>query len=251
MTNTRSLAPIDKLFIVGLPRSGTSTLVHALRSVGYRGFAEGHLLSLVSVLEQTIAHYYVTWQEANVDGTMLNKVSLGQLVSHYRKSFALFFEKLTGPPPWLDKNASAALMPYLDLVQSMWPEANSAMTKFPGRPFEHFCEVLKFTFSNWERQKMHLSRYIEVDQCEFFSAEALAEKLLTFLQIDRSCRVSLIENLKVQVERTAHSYALHELSELGLSTGQMEFFNNKCGSIMHEYYEYEPAAVRPQRRSSN
>jgi hypothetical protein len=242
--------PPPRVFIVGLPRSGTSTLVHALRAIGFGGYAEGHLLGLLPMLEETLARYYETWKADNVDGTMLNNMKLDDLISRYRVAFRNIFEELVGPPPWLDKNAVPYVMPYLHVIQSVWPEASfifarrrpidfifSARGKFPARPIEHFFEVIAFTFNNWEQQKPHLKRYIEVDQSEFHGAEILADKLLTFLQLESKFRPVLIENLRLQVERTASSYVPHELEDLCLASEQIEMFNKQCGAVMDQYYK--------------
>jgi hypothetical protein len=223
--------------------------VHALRSIGFRGFAEGHLLGLVPAIEETMARYYDTWKADNVDGTMLNNMRLTKLVLRYRATFREMFEELTGPPPWLDKNASPSIMPYLEVIQSIWPDAAfiftrrrpvdfifSAINKFPERRFEHLCEVVGFTFNNWETQKARLNRFIEVDQSELYDAVVLADKLLEFLQVDRQCRPGLIENLRFQVERTANSYAPHLLTDFQLTPEMIAIFNKQCSSIMERYY---------------
>src|SRR5262245_53705688 len=94
--------PVSQLFIVGLPRAGTSTLVHALRSIGFHGFAEGHLLELVCIIENTITRYYETWKGANVPDTMINRVNMPALMLRYRELFRDMFEKSIGARPWLD-----------------------------------------------------------------------------------------------------------------------------------------------------
>ena len=239
-----------KLFIVGLPRSGTSTLVHALRSIGFRGFAEGHFLGHLPALEEALARYYETWKADNVDGTMLNTIKLDDLILRYRVAFRKIFEELIGPPPWLDKNAEPYLMPYLHVIQWVWPDASfiftrrrpvdfifSARSKFPDRSLEQLCEVVAFTFSNWEKQKTRLKRYIEIDQSEFYDAGVLADKLASFLQLDEKVRPVLVENLQVQVERTATTYVKHELSDLKLAPEELETFRSHCGAIMRRYYQ--------------
>ncbi len=244
--------PPLKVFIVGLPRSGTSTLVHALRSVGFRGYAEGHFLGHLPGLEQSLTRYYDTWKADNVDGTMLNGIKVEALILHYRKAFRQVFEQQIGPPPWVDKNAVPYIMPHLRLIQSVWPEASfiftrrypidfifSARQKFPDRSFEHFCEAIAFTFDNWEKQKTTLKHKIEIDQSEFQDAEALANKLINFLRLDHKSRALLIQNLQVQVERTATSYAPHELGDLNLTPEQIEYFNQQCGAVMERYYNAE------------
>jgi hypothetical protein len=66
---------------------------------------------------------------------------------------------------------------------------------------------------------------------------ALAEKLLAFLQVDRKCRLGLIENLRFQVERTANSYVPHELTDFQLTAERLAVFDKQCGSIMERYYK--------------
>lgn len=244
--------PPLKVFIVGLPRSGTSTLVHALRCIGFRGYAEGHFLGHLPALEELLTRYYDTWKDDNVDGTMLNGIKVEDLILHYRNAFRQVFEQQIGPPPWVDKNAVPYMMPYLRVIQSVWPEASfiftrrylidfifSAIRKFSDRSFEHFCEAIAFTFDNWEKQKAILKHKIEIDQSEFEDAETLADKLINFLRLDHKNRAVLIQNLQVQVERTASSYARHELVDLNLAPEQIEYFNQRCGPIMARYYKPE------------
>jgi hypothetical protein len=247
----------QRLFIVGLPRAGTSTLVHALRAVGFRGFAEGHLLGLLPVVEETIVRYYETWKGDNLPDTMLNKMDLYELMLRYRSFFRETFDQLIGQPPWLDKNASPFIMPYLKLIQSVWSDAAfiftkrrpvdfiiSAMKKFPDRSFEHFCEVIHFTFDNWERQKGALKSYIEVDQSELCDPARLSDKLIEFLKIDPSKKSIIISRLNDQVERTSETYTARSLSELNLSAEQLALFNEKCSSVMHQYDTALPSEHR-------
>jgi Sulfotransferase family len=250
MTEEALTASLHRLFIVGLPRSGTSTLVHALRSIGYRGFAEGHLLGLLPALEETMVRYYGTWKADNVVGTMLNGVDLYSLMMRYRTVFRQLFEETIGPPPWLDKNAVPSILPYLKMIQSTWNDAAfiftrrrpidfiySAMKKFPDRSFDDLCEAVQFTFNNWENQKANLHKYIEVDQSEFYDAERLAEKLIVFLGLEERIRSSLVENLRFQVERTADTYAAKQLADFRLTDQQREKFKRQCGAIMKTYYD--------------
>jgi hypothetical protein len=238
----------EKLFIVGLPRSGTSTLVHTLRSVGFGGFAEGHLLGLLPAIEQTISHYYNTWKGDDVPDTMLYRMDQQEIISTYRSYFRDIFERLIGPTPWVDKNASPSIMPHLELIQFIWNDASfiftkrrpvdfiaSAMKKFPNHTFEHFCETINFTFRCWEAQKGSLKKRLEIDQSELLEPDALGEKLVNFLGIDQNLTSAVVERLKYQVEKTSSSYLPRKLSDLNLTPGQVAFFNEKCGSLMQEY----------------
>ena len=116
METPKSEFGVQKLFIVGLPRSGTSTLVHALRSVGYGGFAEGHFVGLMPVIEESIVRYYETWKSDNIPGTMLNAMDINEMILSQRALFRRTFEKLVGPSPWVDKNATPFIMPYLKMI---------------------------------------------------------------------------------------------------------------------------------------
>ena len=144
------------------------------------------------------------------------------------------------------------VMPYLHVIQWVWPDALfifarrrpvdfifSARSKFPDRSLKQLCQHVAFTFSNWEKQKSRLKRYIEIDQSELSNADALADKLLTFLQFDQKKRPKLVENLRFEVERTATSYAPHELADLKLTPEQTEMFNGYCGPIIDRYYKTE------------
>jgi hypothetical protein len=248
MTEGKPSETSQKLFIVGLPRSATSTLVHSLRMIGFRGFAEGHFLSLLPAWEEAIMRYYDTWQDEILPDTMLSKMGSGELLLRCRKFFRGIFEELTGPPPWFDKNALPTIIPYLKLIQSVWPDASfifmrrrpvdfivSAMKKFPDRDFEHFCDVINFTFTNWEIQKNFLKKYIEVDQADFFEPHKLADTLIDFLKLDPKYRAPLMEGLRFQVERTSESYAPQNLDDLHLTPQQLHLFHQKCGPIMEKY----------------
>lgn len=238
----------QKVFVVGLPRSGTSTLIHSLRSVGFGGFAEGHLLGLLPTLEEAIAKYYTTWSHEKVPDTMLNQMDVSELILRYRAFFRGIAEELIGPPPWCDKNALPSIFPYLDVVQSVWPEGYfifmkrrpvdfivSALKKFPDRSFEQLCEVIRFTMQNWEVQKVHLQKYLEVDQSEFYDAFALARKLIGFLNLPETFLDTVSENLGLQIERTSESYAPKHLDELNLTDRQRQIFEEKCGHITRLY----------------
>ena len=176
---------------------------------------------------------------------MLKKMDMNEMILRQRNFFRETFEQLVGPPPWLDKNATPFIMPYLKMVQSIWGDACfiytkrrpvdfivSAMKKFPSRTFEHFCEVLNFTASTWEVQKPFLNKYIEIDQSEFHAPETLANKLIKFLNLDYQHKATLIENLRLQVERTSESYAPRSLADLNLTGEQVAYFNQKCASIV-------------------
>jgi hypothetical protein len=248
MEESANPAAVQRLFIVGMPRCGTSTLVHAFRVIGFSGFAEGHLLGLLPALEESVARYYDTWKADNLPDTMLNNMPLNRVVLRLRSFFRHNFEALAGPLPWFDKNAVPSIIPYLGVVQDVWDDAAfiyakrrpidliaSALRKFPNQPFEHFCEMIEFTTRNWEEQKRLLKKYVEVDQSELLEPEKLADKLIGFLRMDSDRRSALIEGLQNQVERTAVSYEPSELADLNLSTAQIELFNKTCGSLMRQY----------------
>ena len=236
-----------RLFIVGLPRSGTSTLVHALRSIGFRGFAEGHFLGHLPALEEALARYYETWKADNVDGTMLNTIKLNDLILRYRVAFRKIFEELIGPPPWLDKNAEPYVMPYLHVMQWVWPDVLfifarrhpvdflfSARSKFPDRSLKQLCQHVAFTFSNWEKQKSRLKKYIEIDQSEFHDAGVLASKLPSFLQLEEKFRAV---SLKISRFRSSErdNVCKARAFDLNLAPEQIEIFRSDCGAIMRYY----------------
>ncbi|MEO8714474.1 MAG: sulfotransferase, partial [Acetobacteraceae bacterium] len=167
------------VFILGSPRSGTSAMAAALRAATrYRGYDEGHLISLLPQLMATIALHYRDSAQSLSSWTMLATVSQSQMEARLRAVFIDLARARFDTPFWIDKTPSNHMTAGVPLFAAIWPNARfifmkrraienmaSRMRKFSGSVFETHCRDWSDGMQLWAKVRGPLAaRAQEVDQ---------------------------------------------------------------------------------------
>ena len=142
--------PKFPVFVVGSPRSGTSILVDALFSAGYKGFREGSFLSLITGIDAAVDKQFRTFDDGNSAVLISNvdKEALKERLHEVLKMEAALHQQL----PWFDKTGNPEIVPAIPVLRRLWPESvfvfakrraienvMSRVRKFPKHSFEYHC----------------------------------------------------------------------------------------------------------------
>src|SRR5690349_18501670 len=108
------------VFIVGSPRSGTSALARVLWQIGYRGFGEGHFLTLLHEINAVVDQHYVRFPSADPN-VLLGKIDQRELKRRVFEPFRRMVDQLIPIEPhsanemirfkpWFDKTPNPAMI---------------------------------------------------------------------------------------------------------------------------------------------
>jgi hypothetical protein len=253
------------VFIVGSPRSGTSALANVLWHIGYRGFGEGHFLTLLHYIDAIVDQHYVRWPATDPD-VMLGNIDKRELK---RRLFATFrtmvndlipIERLNSAnemiqfKPWFDKTPNLQMILVIPILRELWPDSVfvfakrrgienviSRVKKFPDETFENHCADWAGNMAAWRtiRPQLPSGCFIEVEQRDMIQQpERTARSLCAFLHVDESevpaaCNV-MSTNRAEESEKGSASTTL-SLGESGWTVEQTETFLKYCESEMKEF----------------
>ncbi len=188
----------DQLFILGSPRSGTSTLQYSLKHYfGFEGDTEGHITNLTYKLIRAAAEHYndyssgICFEGANT----ISKVGKARLEDTITSALLSLIAPATGRR-WCDKTPGFEAILLAPRILKALPQAKfmhiirngadnvaSRMRKFPGIPFETHC--FQWTQDNiaWLRVKEELPRkaFIEFRFDELENPPLMLQKIANFL----------------------------------------------------------------------
>ncbi len=241
------------VFIVGSPRSGTSVLVKALETIGYRGYKEGNFLPLMRIVERAIDNHFATFGKPNPN-VLTAQIDREQLKEGIEQLFRQLAERAHPYPLWFDKSGHAEMIPAIPILMRLWPDSvyifckrraienvASRLRKFPAHDFERHCAGWEKTMAAWRavRPQLPAGIHIEIDQQDLIRhAEAAAEKIAGLLQLEPQKSRNLVKTFKSRrpQETTKGSAAqLLSLESTGWSESQLAIFQRHCGPEMEAY----------------
>jgi sulfotransferase family protein len=241
------------VFIVGNPRSGTSILVRALFSVGYRGYNEGNFLPLMGVLNKAIDHHISVYGKPNPN-VLAAQIDADVLKSRIADVFKEMTDNLNVGPLWVDKSGNAEMIRSIPTLRRLWPNSVyifakrraienvvSRVKKFPAHNFEYHCADWAKTMAAWRkvREKLPSDVYLEIDQQDLIRyTEATSWKLLAFLELNPEKLGTLVNMFtSKRPQETAEGSALktYSLDSLGWSEHEMAIFKKHCASEMEAF----------------
>jgi sulfotransferase family protein len=245
--------PKSPVFIVGSPRSGTSALVKALVTVGYRGYNEGNFLPLMRIIERAVDNHFAAFGKPNPN-VLTAQIDRAQLKDGIERIFKQLVDHAQPYPLWFDKSGHAEMIPAIPILRRLWPNSvyifckrraienvASRLKKFPAHDFEHHCAGWAKIMAAWRavRTQLPVEVYLEVDQQDLIrDTEAISAKIAELLQLGPEQLRTLIKTLKLRrpQETTKGSAAqMHSLESLGWSEAQLATFKNYCGPEMEAY----------------
>ena len=243
--------PRYPVFIVGSPRSGTSILVDALLSTGYKGYREGMFLSMLHYIDQVIDRHYTLFGDGQ---NLIAAVSKNKLKHDLYATFRQMTEAHHPAPPWFDKTGNADMILAIPTLLQLWPDAAfifakrraienviSRLKKFPQHSFEYHCIDWSKNMSAWRqiRGKLAASSFVEVDQQDMIQQpEKVAETLRSFLSLSpdqgNAVAKTLRSNRPQQTEEGSAA-RVRSLASSGFGQGQLAVFHKHCDAEMGAY----------------
>lgn len=186
------------VFIIGSPRSGTSALIDALLSAGYKGYREGNFLQLMPMIGAMIDRHFATFGQDGVE-VMATHVDLKALKEEINEVFAGVVNRLHPTPPWVDKSGNPEMMAGIPALRKLWPDSHfifakrraienvvSRMKKFSHHNFEYHCRDWARNMTAWRgmRENVPEGKRLEVDQQDMIQDPAgTAMRLAAFLDL--------------------------------------------------------------------
>jgi hypothetical protein len=241
------------VFIVGSPRSGTTILAEALREVGYFGFNEGHLLSLLMPIRKLINQHF-TECDAHDDAQLLSNVDREEFTQNIFDVFRLHEQRYNSYEPWFDKTPDAAMIHAAPFICRLWPDAAfifakrraienvaSRMKKFPETTFEDHCKYWAETMAAWRAVRDEGISYIEIDQYDIaHHPEESGAQIGSFLGLSRHSIENMTTKMTNSRPQRTNAYGMSQISSIenfGWSLEQIETLRANCTAEM-EFYSY-------------
>jgi Sulfotransferase family len=239
------------VFILGSPRSGTSTLHFVLKTAfGFEGDTEGHVTNLLYKLIATINDHFIDYSGYGPKGSnTLSSLGRDPIIS----SVALMLLSLASRGRlWCDKTPGAdavraapyisALMPqarFIHIVRNGLDNVASRMHKFPGIPFNTHCAQWAEDAGSWlaTRKVLQPTSFLELRFDDLRSSpDTLIQKLEDFLQMPGN---RAFDGELPWIEAGAS----HNGSTFWSKT-RYEIFNTICFDVMSEYgFKFENQIV--------
>ncbi len=245
--------PKNPVFIVGSPRSGTSALVKALVTVGYRGYNEGNFLPLMRIIERAIDNHFSIFGKPNPN-RLAAQIDRAKLKDGIERIFKQLADDAHASTLWFDKSGHAEMIPAIPILRRLWPESvyifckrraienvASRLKKFPAQDFERHCAGWAKIMASWRavRAELPAEVYLEVDQQDLIrDTEAVSTKIAGLLQLDPEQLRTMIKTFKSRrpQETTKGSAAqMYSLETIGWSEAQLATFRRHCGPEMEAY----------------
>ena len=241
------------VFILGSVRSGTSALADVLWHIGYEGFGEGHLLSLLHYIEAIVDQHYDRFPTDDA-GVLLGNIDKRDLKRRLFETFRTMMNDLNPKDPWFDKTADPGMILASPIVRELWPgsvfvfakrrgieNVISRVKKFPGESFENHCAGWAGSMAEWRniRQQLPPECFIEVEQRDMIQQpERTARSLCAFLgwgdlAVQRACDVMSTHRPEESEKGSASKTS--SLAESGWTEEQTETFLKHCETEMKEF----------------
>lgn len=265
------IEPEYPVFILGSPRSGTSTLAHVFAEhFGYRGHPEGHLFDLLHRLASTIREHYVIHgiaeraRATEVHGvehrqrhatTTAEFVGCDELILAVAGAFRERIRAAYGPS-WFDKTPGPEAIHCVGLLREIYPEARyvfmirepisnieSRMRKFPNEPFHKHCEAWVESANAWLRVRADLrpGQYLEVRTHDLDrdpeGVYAALLKLLDGHPLGEAAKSKPPLTRFLTLERTSSfdPAARRSLSDVAWTEDQKHTFLSICSAVMESF----------------
>jgi hypothetical protein len=239
--------PSGRIFILGSPRSGTSSLLRLIKdSFEVSSDSEGHLLSLLPALDEVLEnHWHARGLEADDSDTDLNTLSRIGLASIRS---AIHFAVASRLPPsgegvWVDKTPGRQMILAAPAIyRSVWPakfiflyrngvhNIDSRLRKFPEAPFSLHCRQWVETMAAWQHVKQSLpaEAYIEIGLHDLVARPR--EILAQIAQLTGLTPSGALPEALPEIERTSNPNQIINWTERQKAT-----FQRLCASTMADF----------------
>ncbi len=239
------------IFILGSARSGTTITTQALQAgAGVNGYQEGHFLSLLHALHETVDdHFSIKEPLRNNDRHAIAHLERSEVWERIVDATCSSFNALVSEPVWLDKTPDAPMILAVPHLLSYWPRArfvfvtrrgieniSSRLRKFPHVGFEHHCVIWAHTMASWLNIRGDLGDcFIEVEQRDIaLHPEPTALKLAKFLgmsEVQSTGMCQIFKSRRPQKTTETSENEVRGIQQFGWSDEQIGTFRRVCGDI--------------------
>lgn len=253
------------VFVMGAERSGTSTMAVFLKTkLGYVGYSEGHIFSLLEEILVKIAQHYnskgltplIKSKEGNstkYDSTAAQAISYlvvdSEIKTLWKKLVGsihsgLWFDKTPGPElikcaPYLADMYKTARFVYM--IRDPVAAVESNRRKF-GSSFESACDRWRDCAQAWIKVKalMPKNSFLEIKTHELSENYEQVQRSIVSLLSDHSLKLNELDLSANQIgiyERTSSGCLSREAStdSVDWSSEQHEYFNIHCRPLGRIY----------------
>jgi hypothetical protein len=242
------------IFVVGSPRSGTSLLAYAIKTVGgYAGYSEGQVFSLIAPLMKAIREHYESVASVSQNPKhMVSKFPQAAAQEMVLRGFRDLASMEFGGTDWIDKTPGAQMIQSAPFLRRIWPESFfvfaqrrgienvlSRQQKFPHHAFEVNCELWATNMEAWLAVSDHLDGcHFSVDQIDLEEqpdqvAEALADSLM--FDGGQAERVAEIFKTLRPEDSGGRARSRSTLSNCGWSLAERKTFMHICGAVSEAF----------------
>jgi len=241
------------LFIVGSPRSGTSTLVEACLAAGLAGYREGNLLTLVKPVLDQVEHHFRIFGKAGPK-TLIGTIPVERMRTAVLDVFKREVDERNPVSPWFDKTCNPAMIYALPDLIRLWPECRilfakrrgienvlSRLVKFPHLNFETHCRDWAANMAAWReiRVRLEVWRFLEVEQRELVTRpDGVAAGIAGLLELGDAAQTrieAVIRSGRNQETAPGTAERVIDLQDTGWSASQIDVFLRSCGPEMAQF----------------
>lgn len=255
------------VFVLGSPRSGTSTIAHVIKEhFGYQGHAEGHVFNLMHKLVSATREHYVhagiapversanvapganSWLGSTTAATVSQARLTQQIIEVFKSSVAWVYGE-----SWFDKTPGPEAIHAVEMLVEMYPRAKfvflirepisnieSRMRKFPNESFREHCLAWVESANAWLRVRSLIPEgsAVELRTHELTREPAKVYRQLLELLKDHPLGKLAAEKPPLEkfllLERTngGDPSAQRSLADVSWSEADKTTFISICGAVM-------------------
>lgn len=244
----------NQVFIVGVPRSGTSILLYAIKQVfNLPGNGESHVMPAFNQMIHGLYTYLD--QFSSVDRSIYNSLLLKDLsIAEAREHMLVFVRNFYNSHfpdgRWVDKTPSLSGIYSVPLVEAAFPDAKtiattrngievvtSHMKKF-GSDFETACNIWSNGMRGILKVRSLCQNLIVIDQFDFSNrTDAVSSEIAGHIGESEKANAlaTFLANERVQ-NSSRHDWRRRlRLEDTTWSESQREQFVARCGEMMAEF----------------
>ncbi len=256
MLSHKDVQKQSPIFVVGSARSGTSIISRAIKEgAQIKGYAEGHFLPMIIPIMKAINDYYSRNEELTTKKSRtISNIDRTELEYKILEVFKSLYQSLIPDNCWIDKTPGVETIKALPYIQHIWLESRiifakrrgienviSRLKKFPHVSFESSCMRWKMCMEAWlaTKKKLDNTLYVEIEQRQIaLQPEQMAKEIGDFLGLNPNQINGIAEFFITQRPQSTGSIETEEavdISEVGWSEEQVNFFRENCGSISQKF----------------
>jgi hypothetical protein len=243
------------IFILGNPRSGSSTVLSCLRILlGIQGYNEGHFLKYIDRYKKLTNEIFdkLTESEKNKEIAMGNidkKLFINNILHSFKNTYESLFDN--SQKYWIDKTPDSNLQEIKQILY-LWPDSKfimlkrrslenikSRVIKFPHLDFKNHCEEWNHIMQNWYYlDKKLLKNFIEIEHYDMlFNIEKVAKDITCLLPEYKDEEEQIINFFQRDYSQstTGKKPSISDIDTINWTDEQKETHNKICLETLQLY----------------